>query len=630
MAVHRSPARMMQTHGPPTDVPDCRRRCRIERVIVWLQNSHAIPIPAGAMSLDRMGADAPVPPSTKRFPHLPTYPLDVSEILPGVNWPSQIELRTGRHIVRPRYEVRRNGRTRIAHLNVERSDLRDRTRRSGHCRRLWGADTCCRFRYCRAPNFEPSCSRLPWRWTSWARRCASTFSTAWVRRSLNGSLGCCRAIVVWPSISTMFSPRTRCSRADTPNSSMTFATVATTNGWLHALFRYEQRATGHAAESSFGGHIFNTVMTYKGEPQSYNGPPPGVSTKLFLKLGLGGTRSFSCSSIRPRQNGMSVPARRWIVRRRGQLAATQRISISCFGWRSFRLYQYFRRRMKLLEARMPVRPLIKHPTCQAISRPMASMTQQVSISFDHMFGFSQLAMPKEAQCRPHDPSRDRYACSSSVRARLPLRCIFPVLARLRDKGEIVLALVCDLQIERAAEARRQFGFLQESGDGIAALHRSDIDAVYIFGSAQLHYEYGMTALRNGKRLFVEKPIAPTYSDARNMGQAALDRGSVAVGGLNRRFFKSLAAVRARAGKTGWRLAEAVFHKPEFRKPPLFGARTWLGANGIHAFDALIFMMGAMSDHLTALTAGSGAAQPSAFSALMRWRDGSQAVFLSQQ
>ena len=168
---------------------------------------------------------------------------------------------------------------------------------------------------------------------------------------------------------------------------MTFATVATTNGWLHALFRYEQRATGHAAESSFGGHIFNTVMTYKGEPQSYNGPPPGVSTKLFLKLGLGGTRSFSCSSIRPRQNGMSVPARRWIVRRRGQLAATQRISISCFGWRSFRLYQYFRRRMKLLEARMPVRPLIKHPTCQAISRPMASMTQQVSISFDHMFGF---------------------------------------------------------------------------------------------------------------------------------------------------------------------------------------------------------------------------------------------------
>ena len=31
-----------------------------ERVILWVQNSHAVPIPAGAMALDRMGAEAPV------------------------------------------------------------------------------------------------------------------------------------------------------------------------------------------------------------------------------------------------------------------------------------------------------------------------------------------------------------------------------------------------------------------------------------------------------------------------------------------------------------------------------------------------------------------------------------------
>ena len=30
------------------------------------------------------------------------------------------------------------------------------------------------------------------------------------------------------------------------------------DGWLHALFRYEDRQSGHAAESSFGAHIFNT------------------------------------------------------------------------------------------------------------------------------------------------------------------------------------------------------------------------------------------------------------------------------------------------------------------------------------------------------------------------------------
>jgi hypothetical protein len=65
------------------------------------------------------------------------------------------------------------------------------------------------------------------------------------------------------------------------------------DGWLHALVRAEDRASGHVAESSFGAHIFNTVMTYRDEPQSYAGPPPGLSTRLFLKLGDGHRRSFS-------------------------------------------------------------------------------------------------------------------------------------------------------------------------------------------------------------------------------------------------------------------------------------------------------------------------------------------------
>jgi phosphoglycerate dehydrogenase-like enzyme/predicted dehydrogenase len=203
----------------------------------------------------------------------------------------------------------------------------------------------------------------------------------------------------------------------------------------------------------------------------------------------------------------------------------------------------------------------------------------------------------------------------------------PVLARLRDKRSVELALICDLQRERAASARHKFGFLEDSGDGIAALERSDIDAVYILGSAQLHFEYGLAALRSGKHLFVEKPIAPSYEDARELARTAQIHGLIAVGGHNRRFFKSLADVRALAGKSGWRFAEAVFHKPEFGKPALFGARSWLSANGIHALDALVFVMKELPEQLTALTGEAGATQPSAFSAVMRWRDGAQGVFL---
>ena len=45
--------------------------------------------------------------------------------------------------------------------------------------------------------------------------------------------------------------------------------AASGDGWLHALFRYRHRDSGHAAETSFGAHVFNTILTYRGEPQSY-------------------------------------------------------------------------------------------------------------------------------------------------------------------------------------------------------------------------------------------------------------------------------------------------------------------------------------------------------------------------
>ncbi len=203
----------------------------------------------------------------------------------------------------------------------------------------------------------------------------------------------------------------------------------------------------------------------------------------------------------------------------------------------------------------------------------------------------------------------------------------PILARLRDKGELELALICDIQRERAAAARRKFGFLEDSGDAVSAVERQDIEAVYIFGSAQMHYEYGMRALAHGKHLFVEKPVAPSFAEARELAEAARMRGLVAAGGHNRRFYRSLAAARARAGRTGWRAAETVFHKPMFGQPPQFGARSWLGANGIHALDALVFAMDGLPEQLAAVTDSAESEAASAFSAIMRWRDGRQAVFL---
>lgn len=210
---------------------------------------------------------------------------------------------------------------------------------------------------------------------------------------------------------------------------------------------------------------------------------------------------------------------------------------------------------------------------------------------------------------------------------MPTHVHLPVLAQMRDSGEISLALVCDIDRQRAAAAARRFHFSEECGDGLAAVQRTDIDAVYIFGSAQLHYEYGLAALENGKHLFVEKPVAPSYSQAVTLAEVAKRNGLIAAGGLNRRFFKSLTRMRVKAGRMGWRFAEATFHKAEFGNPAPFGAKTWLSANGIHVLDALLFVMGGLPEQVTAIAEETSGTAPSVFSALMRWRDGAQGVFL---
>ena len=64
------------------------------------------------------------------------------------------------------------------------------------------------------------------------------------------------------------------------------------DGWLHGLFRYRDRVSGHAAESSFGSHMFNSVLVYKDEPQSYSGRAPGLTTRLFLRVGRNPTTRF--------------------------------------------------------------------------------------------------------------------------------------------------------------------------------------------------------------------------------------------------------------------------------------------------------------------------------------------------
>jgi hypothetical protein len=257
-----------------------------EQVTLWVQNSHAVPIPAGAIELDRMGREAPVKLMREIAPYA-SLPVDVASLLPDAAWPAQIEVRTGRHVVRPRYEVRRAGRTRIAHVNVERADLRPDTGIK-RLHNLLGRGYLLpfpvlppdRFRTIVQPNpMAETQANLPLRLDVFAE---------------DGTLIAQRFLGCLPRDHDLaIDLEDIATEAGHAELVYDFRDGGDADGWLHGLFRYEHRDSGHAAETSFGAHIFNTAMTYKDEPQSYSGPPPGLTTRLFLKLGAGRLRSFA-------------------------------------------------------------------------------------------------------------------------------------------------------------------------------------------------------------------------------------------------------------------------------------------------------------------------------------------------
>lgn len=272
-----------------------------ERVVLWVQNSHPTPIPAGAVSLNPMGggADTAVP-LMREIPAFGSYALDVARLLPDLAWPQQIEIRAGKYFVRPRYEITAaNGRRRISHPNVERVDLAPDPR-IPTLGNLMGKGY-----LLPAPILPPArfrCEVLP---TPMAT-CQANLPLAAMLYDADGKMLCRHGLGCLP--------RDHALALDLSALAMQhglagehyghvelvydFSAGGEADGWLHGLFRYHDRESGHGAETSFGAHIFNHVLTYRGEPQSYGGPPPGLSTRLFLRTGPAPLDAF-CQLIYP-------------------------------------------------------------------------------------------------------------------------------------------------------------------------------------------------------------------------------------------------------------------------------------------------------------------------------------------
>ena len=157
------------------------------------------------------------------------------------------------------------------------------------------------------------------------------------------------------------------------------------DGWLHALGRFEQKASGHRAETIFGAHIYNVPVIYKDEPQSYTNKPPGLTTRLFLRLGGDGLETI-CHLVYPASKPWHAQSDTKLILHdaKGAPITEKSIAIPCGGSRFWRLSEMFnadeRKKMN------GIGYVVVHDlTCRLFG--FHGLVGKNSFCLDHMFGF---------------------------------------------------------------------------------------------------------------------------------------------------------------------------------------------------------------------------------------------------
>ena len=356
-----------------------------ETVTLWVQNSQPCAIPAGAIGLNLMG-DERVATLDRRLEPYASLALDVAALLPEARWPQQLELRAGKYVVRPRYEVSGGGRRRIAHVNVERTDLRPDPKLA-ELGNLLGKGFLLPAPVLPRETYRTLVLPTPMATTQRELPIAVAVYDGGGREMARRRLGRVkRSESVALELDGLLNGAVLPAGYGHLELGYDFADGGEADGWLHGIFRYEHRASGHAAETSFGAHIFNTVLTYKGEPQSYVGRPPGLSTRLFLRLGGGGHDTF-CHLIYPASTPWHAASCTDLILYDGggrEIARTA-AAIPCSGSLLWRYHERFdedaRRR-----AGDGAYIVVRDTTCRLFGYH-GLLGRDGAFSLDHMFGF---------------------------------------------------------------------------------------------------------------------------------------------------------------------------------------------------------------------------------------------------
>ncbi|WP_123028264.1 Gfo/Idh/MocA family protein [Mycolicibacterium stellerae] len=166
-----------------------------------------------------------------------------------------------------------------------------------------------------------------------------------------------------------------------------------------------------------------------------------------------------------------------------------------------------------------------------------------------------------------------------------------------DKGS--LAAVCSRSLDRATAFAAKHGATAAYEDYAQMLADPDVDVVYIASPNGLHAEHGLAALKSGKHVLVDKPLALDIAEARSMVDAAADADVLLGTGFHLRHKATARAARdaIAAGRLGGVFyaemacgaGKGLYPYDTWRADPALSGGGTLLHQGVHAVDLVAYL-----------------------------------------
>lgn len=356
-----------------------------DTIILWVQNSHPTPIAANTIGIKRIGENKPLLLYSEPISPFATRAINLGKLAPQYQWPEQLEIYAGKHFVRPRYEViNKAGHRRINHANVERTDLVNDPQLP-NLSALLGKGYILPAPILPRAEYLSECLPTPMSTSQHNLPLTATAYNSQGEKIGRQFLGCLprnhQALLNLSELAIKLDD----NEAGHIELTYDFQDGGAGDGWLHSLFRYTLKSSQHTAETSFGAHMFNHLITYKNEPQSYKGPPPGLSTRLFLRIALAPIKTLCHLSYPVGVQWHPISDTYLELKNRyGQSITEQIVNIPANGSYYFCCQDIFTAE-QLKKAGNFAYIIIRDTTCRLFGYHGARLGD--TFAFDHMFGF---------------------------------------------------------------------------------------------------------------------------------------------------------------------------------------------------------------------------------------------------